>query len=745
MAYIKSYNNTQNTPAEKLFLNTIPFEFPSEPITCWFSKEDVKGFHLKQISLVNRPVDINSIFPGLGNGELVYTSFDEKHEGMIPLQVNFSDHKNYYFAKRWYNGIINHYFKSHGFPVETNRITNDNQIWVYDRNGNKRKDCWQFDRFTLKIDWDDFNKHPQLVLSYDRPTLVYKKSVAQLLERQSDPFEQDAEEGFTLSLVKRIYFTYKREDGKDAYRIDRYEYLSNRKNFDNKNAYPIMWPRLADFIGIPREDDEQDDTYTTRKRRIENRYKKYYDKINFFYNSFLNNDEFRSKIEIDKNGFAWATKMQIGRTASSCQELVFGGGAIDFNPQLGINNGPLEEPKQTNIQLMFIFHQDDIAPARDLLKFFLREGYKNFFKGLSKYTGKAVTSAPKAYHLQFQNRENPVPEIELFLRNLCKEEGVSYLAIYLTPHSKHTTDKNAREIYYHVKKMLMDAGIASQCIETEKMLRILEDDKGTDNKGRELKNFAYTLQNMAIAINAKLGGIPWRIRTDHYDELVVGVGAFRTEDGTCYIGSAFSFDNDGIFNSFNYFLKDEMEELAGSIEEAIINFTSAKGLPDRLIIHYYKTIREDEKDIIEDRLHSLNLDIPVYIISINKTESEDKVLFDSGTSDMMPYSGRYVNLGAKRFLLCNNTRYGEKFNPYDGFPFPVKLRIDTINEENDPDSVTTKELIEQVYQFSRIYWKSVKQQNLPVTIKYPEMVAEMAPHFNGDCIPEEFENRLWFL
>ena len=144
MAYIKSYNNTQNTPAEKLFLNTIPFVFPSEPITCWFSKEDVKGFHLKQISLVNRPVDINSIFPRLGNGELVYTSFDEKHEGMIPLQVNFSDHKNYYFAKRWYNGIINHYFKSHGFPVEPNRITNDNQIWVYDRNGNKRKDCWQF-------------------------------------------------------------------------------------------------------------------------------------------------------------------------------------------------------------------------------------------------------------------------------------------------------------------------------------------------------------------------------------------------------------------------------------------------------------------------------------------------------------------------------------------------------------------------------------------------------------------------
>ena len=28
-------------------------------------------------------------------------------------------------------------------------------------------------------------------------------------------------------------------------------------------------------------------------------------------------------------------------------------------------------------------------------------------------------------------------------------------------------------------------------------------------------------------------------------------------------------------------------------------------------------------------------------------------------------------------------------------------------------------------------WKSLRQQNLPVTIKYPEMVAQIAPHFEG--------------
>lgn len=59
---------------------------------------------------------------------------------------------------------------------------------------------------------------------------------------------------------------------------------------------------------------------------------------------------------------------------------------------------------------------------------------------------------------------------------------------------------------------------------------------------------------------------------------------------------------------------------------------------------------------------------------------------------------------------------------------------------------TVQNLIDQVYQFSRIYRKSIKQQNLPVAIKYPEMVARIAPHFTGGVIPTAIgRNNLWFL
>ena len=65
-----------------------------------------------------------------------------------------------------------------------------------------------------------------------------------------------------------------------------------------------------------------------------------------------------------------------------------------------------------------------------------------------------------------------------------------------------------------------------------------------------------------------------------------------------------------------------------------------------------------------------------------------------------------------------------------------------INSEDLANIIT--ELLTQVYQFSRLYWKSLRQQNVPVTIKYPEMVAQIAPLFQG-TIHKESKDKLWFL
>lgn len=190
-----------------------------------------------------------------------------------------------------------------------------------------------------------------------------------------------------------------------------------------------------------------------------------------------------------------------------------------------------------------------------------------------------------------------------------------------------------------------------------------------------------------------------------------------------------------------------MHELAGAIQEAIINYKNVIQNPQRLIIHYYKDMSEREVEVIEDALYKLDVDIPIFVVTINKTESEDIIVYDDAFSDKMPYSDRFVNLGNNQYLLCNNTRYEDNIQSnIEGYPFPVKLKINCPTDSFLLNQNTIVELIEQVYQFSRIYWKSVRQQNLPVTIKYPEMVAQIAPYFTNGCIPNNIgKDNLWFL
>lgn len=105
---------------------------------------------------------------------------------------------------------------------------------------------------------------------------------------------------------------------------------------------------------------------------------------------------------------------------------------------------------------------------------------------------------------------------------------------------------------------------------------------------------------------------------------------------------------------------------------------------------------DDELQPIQKALEALDLHIPVFIISINKMESEDIVAFDESWSDKMPYSGTYINIGNRKYLLFNNTRYNnQSFRAADGWPFPIKLKIDGTDKSKLDDTTIIRDLIDQ--------------------------------------------------
>ena len=178
------------------------------------------------------------------------------------------------------------------------------------------------------------------------------------------------------------------------------------------------------------------------------------------------------------------------------------------------------------------------------------------------------------------------------------------------------------------------------------------------------------------------------------------------------------------------------------------NSGSVRGnTPIDTLWHFYKVISKRQlKPILDTLYNSLNLSIPVIIVTINKTASKELLAFDTAHTELMPVSGTYIRVAEREYLLFNNTRYNETSKPTAReYHFPVNIKFTSTHLESPEDIDLINLLIDQVYQFSRMYWKSVSQQNLPVTIKYPEMVAEIYPYFRYDKLPDFGKETLWFL
>jgi hypothetical protein len=745
----------------QLFVNSLSFRYPSEPIACYFSSENdemKKSDMLRSITLIPKEVKATSLFAGDGCLNKLYTFYDQPFKGFQLVNVDFNDPDNEDFVKRYYNQKLKQILSVHEELMFTQSgITRDLQVWVKTEKEERVTYCnqsvrvWTLDRFTLKVRYDPVNHQPYLLVTSDRPALLLNVPLDKLSGGESvDPFSSHQQ--ITTSMVNDV-MTCELVDGKPCNReIGQLKKL-HEKNipYNASTTRPILTREMKHILGIDAPSGSRD---------WSSKYVRYLERITWFKDKYLNDACLREVFTDLATDFTTISEQQTGQIDASKRILRFGNQTRSNRPQEGINSGPARNCPYVEVRLIAIYHKDDKDYASKLLGYFRNGNYQDKDeakrKRLQRYIGTSVNYAEKDLHIVFEDSKNPEPEINTALQQPAYnnlDPGVRYVGIYLSPIHKSESEMISRECYYKVKELFLKHSIVTQCIDARNMIAAINHDKDS-----RFKNFIYTLQNMGIAICAKTGGAPWLLDEITRKELIIGIGAFRTY-GEQYIGAAFSFDNTGILCDYNYFQPSEFRELVGAIEMAIFRFSSVNNPPERLVIHYYKklSMRHEARAIL-DMLAKLDLKIPVYVVSINKTESQDLVLFDpqSTYSDrngihqsLMPMSGCWVNLGrvreGYRFLLCNNTRYGDgTFRVTDGFPFPVKLTICSFRCGTDIDTATVEMLIGQVYQFSRIYWRSVRQQGLPVTIKYPEMIAEIMPHFES---PTAYPGKkgLWFL
>jgi len=629
--------------------------------------------------------------------EKLYTDFQPAKEDAITIKINLANTPR--FANHYYRHLIRTYFKGVADIMRQN-FTSETEVWFHNATASNAK-YKVYNQFTLKVQHSRVTEGPELVVSFDGTTKVYNKSIAEI-------------HNFKTELYNWINCNGE---------LNRWKYLTDEQKLNHEKNYPVVSNSLKPHFDIAFDIPD-----------FKNRYPKYYNYLNDFYSKYLNTEAFKAILPLATEGFYKPNGLSVQRINGTSNELQFGNG-VGVEPKRDLRRlKPYKPvPKPSIVKFFFIYHKPDREHAvKSIWQYFLN-GYAGQypFPKMEEFISQPFELEENG-SIAFDNIDDAVTVVQKAIKNKDKLPDTKYFAVYISPVPKWEKDPKRNSIYHRIKEILLYEGITSQVIFKENIAK---------------SAFNLYLPNIETAILAKLGGVPWRLKRDTTNELIVGVGAFYSVTRKSkYVGSAFCFNNEGIFKGFDCFGANDTDSIAGSIREAVGKFIASNYKATRLIIHFYKDLSKKELKPIIDTLHALGLPIPVIVVTINKTESKELLAFDTDSEKLMPYSGTIVKVAAKEYLLFNNTRYETTSTPTDReHHFPVKISFFSSQADLLEDPALTNQLIDQVYQFSRMYWKSVSQQNLPVTIKYPEMVAEIFPYFTHDKLPDHGKESLWFL
>jgi len=328
----------------------------------------------------------------------------------------------------------------------------------------------------------------------------------------------------------------------------------------------------------------------------------------------------------------------------------------------------------------------------------------------------------------------------------------------LNEHAKLPDPQNP---YLHSKAVLLMAGIPVQDV---RVFTISQPEAGLQ----------YNLQNISVALYAKLNGIPWTVDHDLTiaDELVIGlgtceIGQSRFEARKGFIGITTVFRGDGNYLLANLSSEcgydDYPEVLQRSTVEILNQIKKRNGWQPgdtvRVVVHSFKPLKTLElAQIMKNCVAAVGNEQNVEFAFLTVTQEHPFRLFDRDQvgvpvrnspnllkAVLVPQRGLIAQLGAYTRLLCTN---GPELVKRRVSPLPLPLLVHIHPESTYRDLAS---LTEQVLKFTSLSWRSTLPAKLPVTIYYSELIASLLSRMRSvpDWSPAMLNIKLraskWFL
>ena len=283
--------------------------------------------------------------------------------------------------------------------------------------------------------------------------------------------------------------------------------------------------------------------------------------------------------------------------------------------------------------------------------------------------------------------------------------------------------------------------------------------------GQSDYSLGYSLNNMALACYAKMGGIPWLLKSSPTlsHELVIGIGSANIgqqrgvgNQRIMGITTVFSGDGSYIVSNTSKAVVPEAycEALTSVLDETIDKIQRRmnwqKGDTIRLVFHaQVKKFSKDEIAAVQavvDKYREYQVEYTFLKIS----ENHGLHMFDSATAGekkgkLAPQRGRTFQL-SKHEMLVYLIGQRELRNESDGHPRGLILDVHKNSTFTDIKYLST-----QVHNFASHSWRSYFPNPLPVTISYSNLIARnlgwlnQIPDWSDAVMIGKIGQSQWFL
>lgn len=402
----------------------------------------------------------------------------------------------------------------------------------------------------------------------------------------------------------------------------------------------------------------------------------------------------------------------------------------------GIRNyGPLQKIDKEGV-FVFIFEERFKSFANELYLSLTGKSNPGTFPGFEQMFGvKLTTSNVKQVKIESYTKEKLLSVVDQVQAIQTSEPDRKIIGIFIEDYSIDEEDVEASNHYFFLKYNFIKNNLALQVVNYRKL--------------GERNSLKWSTSNLALAMFAKMGGIPWVVKPSNSDCLILGIGSSHKMDRqtgniTKYFAYTVCLDSSGLYKTLEI-LADETSKTnyLEKLKSNLISLLKGGKLENykTCVLHLPFKIKQDEITAISEAIQEIsNLEFVAIKVNLN-----NKYFGYSFHNTLVPYESSFVKLSRSEYLVWfEGLLYGKEVVD-KRLSNPVHIQFLNLGNQRVFDE---RRYLQDVLNLSGANWRGFNAKSIPISIYYSQIIAKYTEAFeNIEGYDENAisNDRPWFL